>query len=259
VVTAVAVPDNPYPSFSNEKSGTGAYISKTEDQPFYVDKQVTDKWGKGNFPCWIVMPWMTGSTTKFHWKFVRAGKSDVVTVERFSLLIAGAVEIYDKLEFDTNPSKISPGAKVNQKTKKIYEFKDQGSVDENPTKLIEVGCSASKKDPYSCMTQVQKDRSVTAEYLNMGEWDITFTSVGKNDQALEISGKICAGTTTTTTTTTMMTTTTATTTMTTTKTTTTTTTTSAATTTTKTTTTTTDYKAPPPPPPPPPMKSKYMK
>merc|ERR1719321_1606917 len=51
------------------KNGGGAYVSKTEPGPYPVanNQAVTDVWGVGNSPCWIVLPWHTKTNTKFNW------------------------------------------------------------------------------------------------------------------------------------------------------------------------------------------------
>jgi hypothetical protein len=191
----------------NGKWGGGAYVSKTEPpnakSPFYPVKKsdsTTHVWGKGQSPCWIVVPWLRKTFTKFRWQFVKAGLYAAVTPESFNVRIADfdahTVDDTEYVMLHTPPSTISAGTGVVRTQVNGVEMINNtltGKVTDNPTRELKSPCTVSVSDPYSCMTDEQKSRSVELSYQGLSAWEMTFGASGETqgDRALQIYGKIC--------------------------------------------------------------------
>jgi hypothetical protein len=173
------------------------------NSPFYpVAKSdtTTDVWGTGISPCWIALPWNTKTYTKFHWGFVKTGTSEAVTPENFTVYISDFDAQADDTEyvlFHTTPSSITPGSSVSRTqpdgvTERVANIVS-GTITDNPTRDLKTDCTATDSDPYLCMTDDQKARSVEVSYQNLAGWEMTFGAEddAQGDRAFQIYGKIC--------------------------------------------------------------------
>lgn len=190
------------------RNGEGAYVSKTEPRingKINGNGKTTTTWGEGESPCWIVVPWRAKTQTRFRWSFVKTGTDEIAIPESFNVRLADfdgetRSEVdFESVVLNTAASTVNRGDDVTQSKLPGGELKFTstfwGNVKDNPTRRAESNCEPTTVDPYQCMTDDQKRKSVEAKYENLGAWEMTFASEGTpnpdQDRAIQIYGQIC--------------------------------------------------------------------